>query len=187
MSTASRPRTATGGARIRPLRAEDADAVIAIRDDAIRTSTALWIDEVPPVDAARAWAAGHLERGSMLVAELLPENGDGAAGGAEQGRVVGFASHAPLRPYDGYRWTAEDSVYLTEDAQGRGLGRALLEALVPLAAEQGAHSLIGFIEASNTGSVVLHERCGFTEVGRVPQAGRKFDRWLDLVIMQRLL
>ena len=198
------------GTRIRPARPDDADAVIAIRNDAIRTSTALWIDTVPSEDAARAWAAEHVELGSMLVVELLdggadpdgPADADLDSPGTDStdraadrpepvtappGRVVGFASHAPLRPYDGYRWTAEDSVYLTADAQGRGLGRALLEALVPLAASQGAHSLIGMIEASNTASIALHERCGFTETGRIPQAGRKFDRWLDLVIMQRLL
>lgn len=158
----------------------DAAAVIAIRSEAIRSSAALWIDTLPSPEEAQAWAAGHAERGSMLVAELPAIEG----GTAE---VVGFASHAPLRPYDGYRWTAEDSIYLLDRAQGHGLGSELLEALIPLAAEAGMRSLIGMIEASNAASIALHTRCGFTEVGRIPQAGRKFERWLDLVIMQRLL
>lgn len=160
--------------RVRPARPEDARTVIGIRDEAIRTSTALWIDTVPPPEDASAWFEHQRERGTVLVAE-------------HDGEVVGFAAYGPLRPYDGYRHTAEDSVYLVEAAQGLGLGRALLEALVVRATETGEHSLIGMIEASNAASLALHARCGFTEVGRIPQAGLKFGRWLDLVIVQRLL
>lgn len=160
----------------------DADAILAIRADAIRTSTALWIDDVPPDAASRDWLRAHVEDGTMLVAEITSEG----AGGTNP-RVVGYACRSPLRDYDGYRWTAEDSVYLAPEAQGRGIGRALLEALVSTAEEAGMHSLVGVIEASNAASIALHARCGFVEVGRIPHAGRKFDRWLDLVIMQRLL
>lgn len=163
--------------RIRPVVEADRDAVIAIRDEAIRTSWALWIEEVPTREAARAWFAGHLAGGTMLVAELAEA----------PGQPVGFASFSPLREYDGYRLTAEDSVYLAPQAQGHGLGRALLEGLVVRAADDGMHSLIGMIEASNTPSVRLHGRCGFTQVGLIPQAGLKRGRWLDLAIWQRLL
>lgn len=163
--------------RIRPARPADADAVIAIRADAIATSAALWIDDVPPHAEALTWFEDHLASGSMLVAA----DDDGA------GPVIGFATHSPLRPHPGYRETAEDSIYLAEAARGRGLGRALLEALVTAAAGAGMHSLIGMIEGSNAASIALHERCGFAVVGRIPEAGLKFGRRLDLVIMQRLL
>lgn len=160
--------------RIRPARPEDADAVIAIRADAIENSPALWIDEVPPRAEALAWFEDHLASGSMLVA-------------ADDDGVIGFATHSPLRPYPGYRETAEDSIYLAEAARGRGLGRALLEGLVTAATAAGMHSLIGMIEGSNAASIAFHERCGFAIVGRIPEAGLKFGRRLDLVIMQRLL
>lgn len=150
--------------------------MIAIRADAIETSAALWIDEVPPHAEALGWFEDHLAAGSMLVA--VDEDG---------GDVIGFATHSPLRPYPGYRETAEDSIYLAEAARGRGLGRALLEALVTAAGAAGMHSLIGMIEGSNAASIALHEGCGFTVVGRIPEAGLKFGRRLDLVIMQRLL
>lgn len=171
------------GIVVRASRPEDADAVIEIRSDAIRTSDALWIDEVPPRAEALAWFAGHLERGSLLVAAAEGS----AADAAGHGEVIGFATHSPLRPYAGYRETAEDSIYLAEAARGRGVGRVLLEALIGAATSAGMHSLIGMIEASNTASIALHDRCGFTEVGRIPEAGLKFGRRLDLVIMQRLL
>lgn len=166
--------TASRTSPIRPARAADEDAVLAIREDAIRTSPGLWIDHVPPRDELRSWFRNHVQRGSMLVAEA-------------DDRVVGYANHAQLRDHEGYRWTAEDSVYLAPSAQGRGLGRLLLEALVEAAAAAGMHSLVGMIEAGNTASIILHERCGFTTVGTIPQAGRKFDRWMDLRIMQRLV
>lgn len=176
--------------------------MIAIRDEAIRGSAALWIDEVPPRALAEAWFAEHLAAGSMLVAVDLGTTepaataasaadavapADRADAAAREGDVLGFASYGPLRPYDGYRLTAEDSVYLVDGAQGRGLGRALIEGLVARAEETGQHSLLGMIEAGNAASIALHARCGFTEVGRIPQAGLKFGRWLDLVIMQRIL
>lgn len=161
---------------IRPARAQDAEAVGAIRAAAIATSTGLWIDEPPTAEQSAAWAAGHLERGTMLVAA------DAAAG-----TVLGYATFGPLRDYSGYRRTGEVSIYLVEEAQGRGIGRALLEALVERAREAGMHSLQGWIEAGNAASIALHARCGFTEVARIPESGFKFGRWWDLVIMQRLL
>lgn len=161
---------------IRPAAEADADAVGAIRADAIATSTGLWIDEPPTAESSAAWARGHRERGSMLVAA------DDATD-----EVLGYATFGPLRDYSGYRRTAEVSIYLHAAAQGRGIGRALLERLVELARDAGMHSLQGWIEAGNAASIALHARCGFTEVARIPESGYKFGRWWDLVIMQRLL
>lgn len=163
--------------RIRLAAPEDAAVVLAIRDEAIRSSSGLWIDEVPDPEASRSWFEAQLEAGSMLVAE---DPGPSAA-------VLGYASFSPLRDYAGYRFTGEDSVYLLPEAQGRGVGTALMEALVTHAREHGMHSLVALVESGNTGSIRLHERCGFREVGRMPEAGFKFGTWWDLVTLQLLL
>lgn len=178
MSADAKPTAAASTAappRIRLALAEDAPVVLGIRDEAIRSSSGLWIDEVPESVSSRAWFDAHLDRGSMLV----------AAGPDDE--VLGYACFSPLRDYAGYRFTGEDSIYLLPAAQGRGVGRALLGALVAHAREHGMHSLVALVEAGNVGSIRLHERCGFQEVGRMPEAGFKFDRWWDLVTLQLLL
>ena len=81
----------------------------------------------------------------------------------------------------------EHTIIVAQDATGKGLGRMLMAALVSGARAAGAHSLIGAISAENATAVAFHARCGFIEVGRIPEAGRKFGRWLDLVLMQMKL
>ncbi|MDO5662280.1 MAG: GNAT family N-acetyltransferase, partial [Brachybacterium sp.] len=156
---------------IRPATAADRDAVLAIRTAAIRTSTSLWIDTVPAPEEHAAWFDGRVASGALIVAAVTaPDRPAPSADGAGED-VLGFASFGPLRPYDGYRYTAEDTVHLRHDALGRGIGRALLEALIVRARDAGMHSMIGMIEASNAASIGLHERVGFQQVGRIPQAG----------------
>jgi L-amino acid N-acyltransferase len=160
--------------KIRLAEAADAEAVRAIRNDAIEHSTAMWTTELLSPDAGRAWLADNLARRSAYVAE---------AGG----RVVGYASWAPWRPRDGYRHTVEDSVYLAEGHQGRGLGAGLLRTLITGARESGAHVMMASIEASNTRSVALHQQLGFELVGTAREVGTKFGRWLDLTMMRLAL
>lgn len=157
--------------RVRPACEADGEAIRAIRNHAVATSTALWTQTQQSPADARAWLAAHLDRGSALVAE---------AGG----RVVGFAVYAPWRELDGYRHTVENSVYVREDSQGLGVGGALLSALIDSARRAGHHSMIAGIESGNASSIRLHERFGFAVVGTVPDAGRKFGRWFDLTLMQ---
>lgn len=182
------PLPSTAGLEIRSALPADKDTVLAIRADAIRSSAALWIDDQPAPAEADAWFDEHLQSGSLLVAvDAGADAGAGAETSHVPGMVLGFATFGPLRDYAGYRFTAEDSVYLRPQAQGQGVGGRLLDALVDRAGELGMHSMCAFIEAGNAASIRLHVRAGFTEVGRIPQAGTKFGRWLDLVIMQRLL
>ncbi|HEY1820937.1 MAG TPA: GNAT family N-acetyltransferase [Trebonia sp.] len=160
--------------RIRVAGPGDSEAVRAIRNDVIENSTASWTTElVSPADG-RNWLAENLARRSAYVAE---------AGGT----VVGYANWAPWRPKDGYRHTVEDSVYLTDGHQGRGLGADLLRALIAGAGGAGAHVMMACIEATNTRSVALHERLGFEVVGTAREVGTKFGRWLDLTMMRRPL
>ena len=101
--------------------------------------------------------------------------------------VLGYASFGPWRPHDGYRHTAEHSVYVRGDQRGRGLGEALLRALITRAQSAGIHVIVGAIEAGNTGSIRLHEKLGFAHIGTMPRVGMKFGRWLDLALLQLTL
>ncbi|MFE9061844.1 GNAT family N-acetyltransferase [Streptomyces violaceusniger] len=149
----------------------DVEAMRAIRNHAIKHSTALWTQTPQSPAEGVAWLAAHLARGSAFVAEV-------------EGEVAGFAVYGPWRELEGYRHTMEDSVYVCEDRHGLGVGSALLTALITSAREVGHHVMIAGIEAENTASIRLHERFGFHHVGTVPEVGTKFGRWLDLTIMR---
>ena len=161
----------TGAVRVRAARPEDTAAIREIRNHAIEHSTALWTRATHSSAEGTAWLAAHLERGSAYVAEA-------------DGTVAGFAVYGPWRELDGYRHTAEDSVYVREGQQGLGIGSLLLDALIASARAVGHHVLIADIEAGNVSSIRLHERFGFRHVGTVPEVGTKFGRWLDLPIMR---
>ncbi|MCG7209057.1 GNAT family N-acetyltransferase [Streptomyces arenae] len=159
---------------VRPAEARDAEAVRAIRNDAIEHSTALWTETPQTAAEGAAWFAAHLERGSALVAEVADAPGE----------VAGFAVYGPWRALDGYRHTVENSVYVREGRQGLGIGSALLAGLVVAAREAGHHVMIAGIEARNASSIRLHERFGFEHAGTVREVGTKFGRWLDLTLMR---
>ncbi|MES4908610.1 MULTISPECIES: N-acetyltransferase family protein [unclassified Streptomyces] len=156
---------------VRLARPGDAEAIRALRNDAIEHSTALWTQTPQSPAEGAGWLAAHLERGSAYVAEA-------------EGEVAGFAAYGPWRKLDGYRHTVEDSVYVREDRHGLGIGSALLATLIASAREAGHHVVVADIEAENTASIRLHERFGFRHVGTVPEVGTKFGRWLDLTIMR---
>lgn len=153
----------------------DLPAILAITNDVIQTTTAIY-SHIPATLADRqAWFALRTGQSCpVLVAE---------AGGC----VLGFASFGDFRSWPGYRHTVEHSVHVDAAARGQGVGRALLTALLPLAEAMGKHAIVGAIDADNAASLRLHARLGFAQVGVLPQVGRKFDRWLDLVFMHRLL
>jgi phosphinothricin acetyltransferase len=160
--------------KIRPLEAADAEPIRSIRNDAIEHTTAMWTTRLLSPADGQAWLADNLQRRSAYVAE-------------SGGQVVGFASWAQWHPKDGYRLTVEDSIYLRDGHQGRGVGRELLTTLISAARESGAHVMMASIEASNTPSVILHQRLGFELVGTVREVGTKFGRWLDLTMMSLAL
>lgn len=160
---------------IRAATEADLGAILEITNDAIANTTAIWSLTPATLDSRRAWFQERRARGfPVLVA------GDGDA-------VLGFASFGDFRPWEGYLHTVEHSVYVRPEAQGGGIGRHLLEALVARAAALGKHAMVAGIEGDNTASLALHRRAGFAESGRLRQVGRKFDRWLDLVLMELLL
>ncbi|MBX3588288.1 MAG: N-acetyltransferase [Ramlibacter sp.] len=106
----------------------------------------------------------------------------------DAGQVLGFAYCQWFKPRPAYRFSAEDSIYLAPDAGGRGLGRALLAALVEQATAAGVRKLIAVIgDSANAGSVGVHRALGFSEVGVLKSCGWKFGRWLDVVLMDKFI
>jgi len=105
----------------------------------------------------------------------------------DTGEVLGFASLSPYRPRPAYATTVEDSVYVRRDARGRRIGELLLTDIVELARNHGFHAVIGRIVGGHEASIALHRRCGFEQIGCEREVGRKFGRWLDVVLMQRML
>ncbi len=106
---------------------------------------------------------------------------------AEGSGLLGFASYAQFRGGSGYASCMEHTVLLAPGARGRGLGSALLTAVCDHARAAGAHQMIAGVSAENPEGVAFHARMGFTEVARIREAGRKFDRYIDLVLMQKFL
>ncbi len=107
---------------------------------------------------------------------------------ADDGEVIGFAYASSFRPRPGYRFTAEDSVYVGKDAMGRGVGRALLQAVIDRCAALGLRQLMAIIgDSDNAASIGLHQALGFSRIGVARNVGFKHGRWVDLVWMQRAL
>jgi L-amino acid N-acyltransferase YncA len=161
-------------ARLRPAVLADAEAIRAIYNHEVLRTTATF-DLVPRSLAEQEeWLAARSGAFSAVVAEQDDE-------------VVGYASLSPFKDRAAYRTTVEDSVYVRGDRQGAGVGGLLLRRIVDVAAASGFHSVIARIEGGSTSSQALHASCGFTLVGVEREVGRKFNRWLDIVVMQLLL
>lgn len=103
------------------------------------------------------------------------------------GVVAGYAYASAFRPRPGYRFTVEDSVYLRPEFAGRGLGRALLQALIVASKAAGCHQMVGVIGGDNRASVAMHSALGFAHVGVLRGVGFKFEQWVDVTLMQREL
>jgi L-amino acid N-acyltransferase len=150
----------------------DLDAILAIHNEAIEHSAAIWTDEVVARSDREEWLAARTAAGDPVLVAV--ENGD----------LAGYATYAQWRAKYGYRHTVEDSVYIAAPFQGRGVGRALLVELIARARTAGHHVMLADIESENAASIGLHESLGFVEVGHLREIGTKFDRWLDLTILQ---
>ncbi|MBN6191587.1 MULTISPECIES: GNAT family N-acetyltransferase [Microbacterium] len=161
--------------QLRPAHDADLDTITEIHNHAVVHTTAIWNEEAVDRADRAAWLADRTARGYPVIVA------------ADDTGVLGYASYAQWRPHSGYRLTVEHSVYVRGDQRGRGIGRALMEELIAHARTAGMHVMIGGVESGNAASIALHERLGFREVGRMPQVGAKFGRWLDLSMLQLVL
>jgi phosphinothricin acetyltransferase len=153
---------------------DDAAAILGIYNVEVENHTSTF-DLVPrTLDEQRRWIAERSGAFSAVVASL-------------DGDVVGFASLSPYKERAAYRTTVEDSVYVSRRHPRMGIGRTLMEHVIGIAADSGFHSIVARIEAGGTASRQLHEACGFELVGIEREVGRKFNRWLDVAVMQLML
>ncbi|MBS7777161.1 GNAT family N-acetyltransferase [Acidovorax sp. CCYZU-2555] len=108
--------------------------------------------------------------------------------GGEDGQILGFSYANWFKPRPAYRFSAEDSIYVADSARGQGVGRLLLQALCDQAQAAGVRKLLAVIgDSANAGSIGVHRAAGFSEIGVMRSMGWKFDRWLDIVLMEKTL
>ena len=168
---------------IRDATVDDLAAMVDIYNETILTTTGAWSESPDTLDDRRAWFEhrSSVGRSGLTAPVLVADDG---------GVVVGVTSYADSRDsvrWPGYRYTVEHSIHVRESHWGCGVGRLLMQCLIGRAREQQVHVMVGGIDANNTASIAFHARLGFVEVARMPETGRKFGQWLDLVLMQRFI
>lgn len=160
---------------IRAAQESDLSGLLAIYNNAVLTTTAVYDYRERTAEQQSAWFKAKRDQGlPVLVAE-------------HAGDILGFASYGPFRPWPAYLHSVENSLYVAVDWRGRGIGSLLLPTLIRRATDRGLHTMIAGIDAANAASLRLHAKFGFKPVGHFREVGWKFERWLDLTFLQRML
>ena len=159
---------------LRPATDADLPVINDIYNFYVVHSTCTYQEQIEPIENRRAWFETHGTEHPIIVAEL-------------DGHVVGWGALSRYHPRSAYRSTVENSVYIRDGFHRRGIGALLLQELIDRAVAIGHHTIIAIISAEQSASIALHERFGFVEAGRLRELGWKFERWLDVVYLQKLL
>jgi phosphinothricin acetyltransferase len=159
---------------VRPARLDDVEAIRAIYNREVLTGTATFDLVERSAEDQRRWLTERSGAHAVIVATV-------------DDTVAGFASLSRYKERPAYNTTVEDSIYVAPGYQGSGIGERLLASIVQTAASHGFHAVIARISGESEASIRVHEKVGFVVVGREREVGRKFGRWLDVVVMQRLL
>jgi L-amino acid N-acyltransferase len=160
---------------IRPATEHDLPAILAIYNEVIAHTTAVYDYEPHTLDMRRAWLQAKKDQGfPVFVAE-------------EAGVVLGLSSIGPFRAWAAYQYSVENSIYVAAAARGKGIGKLLMPPIINAAKQLGMHTVIAGIDAGNAASIQLHRHFGFEEVAHFKQVGWKFERWLDLKFLQLIL
>lgn len=183
--------------------ATDADvaAIVDIYNQVVATTSAIWRDTPVTVEDRADWLQVRRTAGYPVLVAVEQRNQarrDQADGGSDRGpaapfatesggKVVGFGSFGPFRPFPGYHLTVEHSIHVADGHRGSGIGHALMDALLLRAEAGGKAVMVAGIDGDNLGSIRFHERFGFVQTGRMPGVGRRLGQPLDLVLMQRSL
>lgn len=161
---------------IRPATHADLSGISEIYNEAVLNTTASYDYEPRSLEHRVAWLDDHLASNFPVFVAVN-----------EVCRVVGWSSLSRFHDRVGYRFTAENSVYVAADQRGKGIGTLLMPPLIDGARERGLHAIVALIDAKNESSIRLHARFGFERVGLLKQVGFKFNRWLDVAYMERLV
>jgi L-amino acid N-acyltransferase YncA len=153
----------------------DLPGLTTIYNEVIATSTAIYSSVPVTLEERRQWWQARIAQGYPV---LIAHDAQG---------VLGFATFGDFRTWPGYRFTVEHTVHVRPDGRSRGAGSQLVRALFPRAAALGKHMMVAGVDAANAASIRFHERLGFARCGTLREVGRKFERWLDLVFLQRPL
>jgi len=154
---------------------KDLSIILDIMNEAILNTTAIYDYKSRDESYVNTWfEKKQVEKFPVIVCEI-------------NNKAVGYGSFGPFRAWEAYKFSVEHSIYVHKDYRGKGIGKELLQALINAAKAGGYHTMIGGIDASNQKSCDFHAKFGFEEVGRIKDAGYKFEKWLDLVFMQLIL
>jgi phosphinothricin acetyltransferase len=160
---------------IRQATANDLPTLLEIYNHIILTTTAVYDYEPHTIEMRNKWFKEKQEKQfPVFVAE-------------KNNKIVGFSSYGTFRAWEGFKYTVENSIYVASDCRGQGIGKLLLPPLIEAAANQNIHAIVAGIDATNLTSIALHEKYGFKKVACFKEVGFKFDRWLDLVFMERII
>jgi L-amino acid N-acyltransferase len=153
----------------------DLPAMLEIYNDIIVNTTAVWHEEPHTLQMRKDWFLQRQQQGfPIFVAE-------------EDGQILGFSTIGPFRPWHGYRFTVENSIYINSNCRGKGVANMLMPPLIKAATELKLHAIVAGIEAENIASIKLHEKFGFVEVAHFKQVGFKFGRWMDLKFLELII
>ena len=160
---------------IKPATEADLPEMLAIYNHIILHTTAVWQYNPHTIEMRQEWFKTKQEQGfPVFVAK-------------ENDVVVGFSTIGTFRAWEGYKNTVENSVYVSADARGKGIGKALLEVLITAAKEMKLHAIVAGIDGENELSIDLHKKFGFVHVAHFKEVGFKCDRWLDLIFMELII
>jgi L-amino acid N-acyltransferase YncA len=150
----------------------DFDEITAIYNEVLTNSTAIYNDQPASVSNRIDWWRVRIEQHNPV---LVATDGE---------KICGFGSYGDFRSWPGYRYTVEGTVHIASGLRGKGVGSLLLNALIAEARHAGKHSMIAGVDSENAASLRFLERFGFERVGHLREVGFKFDRFLDLVLLQ---
>ena len=157
---------------IREATESDLPAMLEIYNDIIVNTTAVWHDEPHTLAMRKEWFEQRKQQGLPIFAALEDE------------KILGFSTIGSFRPWPGYRYTVENSIYVAKESRGKGVANSLMPPIINAAKELNLHAIVAGIEATNTTSIALHNKFGFVEVAHFKEVGFKFGRWMDLKFLE---
>ncbi|MEO8427581.1 MAG: N-acetyltransferase family protein [Verrucomicrobiota bacterium] len=161
---------------IRPATNSDLTGILEIYNEAVVNTTATYDYEPRTLEHRVAWLEDHVRTNYPVFVAV-----------DDSGRVTGWSALNRYHDRMGYRFTAENSIYVAADRRGKGVGKLLMPPLIESAVKRGLHAILAGIDASNEQSIRLHASFGFEKVAHFKQVGFKFGRWLDVIYMEKLL